>query len=178
MAARHDLCTKFTRGNTESSAPVLLIGIGNSYRGDDAVGLAVARRIGELALDDVSVIETSGEGTQLIEAWQGASRVVVVDAVCSGSPPGTVHCFDAIAQKIPAELFRYSTHTIGVAAALELARALDRLPESLILFGIEGSDFTAGANLSENVENALMTVVESIAAYLNNLKVGKGFRDC
>jgi hydrogenase maturation protease len=74
---------------------VLLIGIGNAYRHDDAAGLMVARRLKERALSSCEVHEQVGEGTALMELWKGAERVVVVDAVQSGSPAGTIHRFDA-----------------------------------------------------------------------------------
>ena len=50
----------------------LVIGLGNDYRHDDAVGRVVARRLKAIEGDDVRVVEESGEGAALIEAWKGA----------------------------------------------------------------------------------------------------------
>ena len=72
-----------------------VIGIGNPLRGDDAIGLLVARRVRELADPEVEVMELEGEPARLIDAWQGAGLAVVVDAVNSGAPEGTVMRFDA-----------------------------------------------------------------------------------
>jgi hydrogenase maturation protease len=140
----------------------LVIGIGNEYRRDDAVGLVVARRLRQRNLAGVTVIEQSGEGTALMEAWKDAASVILVDAVCSGAPPGTVHRLDARAHGIPANFFHCSTHAFGVAEAVELARALGQLPEQLILYGIEGKDFAAGLGLSAEVERAAQRLSQQI----------------
>ena len=72
-----------------------------------------------------------GEPVGLIEEWTGADAVIVVDAVSSGAPPGTIHRLDPLAEPIPAALSQGSTHAFGLAETIELARALDRLPRRL-----------------------------------------------
>jgi hydrogenase maturation protease len=138
----------------------VVIGIGNAYRSDDAAGLAVAARVRARAPDEVSVLEAEQEPTRLLDAWSGAHRAVVIDAVSSGAEPGTLHRFDASGGQLPEGLFRSSTHAFGVGEAVELARALGRLPERIVVYGVEGSDFTAGAPLSADVAAA----VELVAA--------------
>ena len=139
-----------------------VLGVGNQWRRDDAAGLEVARRLDRELPRGVRVLEREGEPTGLLDAWQGEREVVLVDAVSSGAKPGTVHRLDAIAAPLPAELFRASTHHMSVAEAVELARALGRLPERLELYGIEGADFGAGSGLTPEVEHA----VERLAAEL------------
>ena len=141
---------------------ILVIGIGNEYRGDDAVGLIVARRVKDLHLVNTRVIEESGEGASLIEAWKDAHTVILADAVSSSSKPGTIHRFDAGAQRIPSKFFHYSTHAFSVAEAIEVARTLNQLPPRLIVYGIEGKNFRAGPGLSPEVEQAAQEVVKHI----------------
>lgn len=137
----------------------LIIGIGNEYRGDDAAGLIVARRLKERLADSVTILEQSGDGAALMEAWRGAETVIIIDAVVSGAAAGTIHRFDASAQPLPKDAFRCSTHAFGVAGAIELARAMGELPGSLIVYGIEGKNFAAGVGLSPEVERAVDEVV-------------------
>lgn len=143
------------RGRREA----LVIGVGNAYRGDDAAGIVVARRVRELASPKVRVLEEEGEPTDLMESWADTTRVVLVDAVVSGAPAGTVHRFEPALRPLPVQLFRYSTHAFSVAEVIELARALDRLPTGLVLYGIEGRSFGAGAGLSPEIE----AIVEEVA---------------
>ncbi|MCS7197076.1 MAG: hydrogenase maturation protease [Candidatus Bipolaricaulota bacterium] len=141
---------------------VLIIGVGNEYRHDDGVGLVVARALREKNLDGLEILEMSGEGAALIEAFQNAERVIVVDAVCSGATPGTIFRFEAHHQQIPTKFFRYSTHNFGLAEAIELARSLGQLPKELIVYGIEGKDFSLGEGLSVEVAHAAHEVVHRI----------------
>jgi hydrogenase maturation protease len=142
----------------------LVIGVGNEYRRDDAVGLVAARRLSETATETVRVLEESGEAASLIESWQGADSVILIDAVHSGASPGTIHRLDAHAGPIAREFFRFSTHAIGLAEAVELARALGRLPPRLVIYGIEGKSFEAGEGLSPEVEAAVGELVERVLA--------------
>ena len=148
---------------------ILIIGVGNEYRSDDAVGILIARRLRELSLNRVTVIEKSGEGTELMESWKNADNVILIDAVASGAKPGTIHRFDARARPIPASCFRCSTHAFGVGEAIELARTLNRLPANLTVFGIEGKVFNTGTGLSPDVQEATGQVVELVLLQIRAL---------
>ena len=148
---------------TAGSASIVIIGVGNEYRSDDGAGIAVARRLRALFPADVTILEESGEGTALMETWQGAAWVTLVDAVRSGASPGTIHRLDARAAPLPMGFFHYSTHAFSVAEAVELARSLDQLPAHLVVYGIEGANFAAGTELSPAIEQAVEVVVERLA---------------
>jgi hydrogenase maturation protease len=137
---------------------VRIVGVGNPWRSDDGAGLAVARAL-RGTIPGVEVLEREGEPAALIEAWDGADAAWVVDAVRSGAPPGTIHRFDAGEGPLPAELFGASTHHLGVADAVELARVLGRLPGRLVVVGIEGASFGAGDTLTPEVAAAVDRLV-------------------
>jgi hydrogenase maturation protease len=139
-----------------------VVGIGNPWRNDDAVGLAVARLLEGTLPEAVDVLEREGEPTGLIDSWEEVDTVWLVDAVSSGAKPGTVHRHDASEQELPAELFRTSTHHLGLAEAVELARAVGRLPRRTVVYGIEGANFETGETLSPEVEAAAARVAESV----------------
>jgi hydrogenase maturation protease len=143
-----------------ASAPLVVIGVGNEYRCDDGVGVMVARRLQARNLPGVRIIEANGAA--LLEAWQQAETVILLDAVQSGAAAGTIHRLEAQTQPLPAQFFRASTHAFGVAEAIELARALQQLPPRLLLYGIEGNHFAAGTELSVEVANAVPTVVQRV----------------
>jgi hydrogenase maturation protease len=141
----------------------LIICVGNSLRGDDGIGHVVAQRLREMQLPDVTVREENGEGTALIDTWTDAAAVILIDAVQSGAAPGTIHRLDASLGPLPFRFFHYSTHAFSVAEAVELARALDQLPPCLIVYGIEGRDFSGGATLSPEVAAAVEEVASRVA---------------
>ncbi len=145
---------------------ILVIGIGNPDRADDAAGLEVVRRIRELTVPgEVTVRELIGDQLALMDAWNGATEVYVVDAVCSGGTPGAVYQFDA-ADKLTGQFAHRGTHTFSLADAVELARAIGRLPRHLAGYGIEGASFEFGAPMSQQVRAAVDTVASMLLADL------------
>jgi hydrogenase maturation protease len=142
---------------------VLVVGLGNSLRSDDAAGPVVARQLG----NDPRVLVYEGEPIGLIEAWSGADEVLIVDAVSSGAVPGTMHRLDAVAAPLPSDLACGSTHAFGLRGTIELARALERLPARLLIYGIEGKRFTAGSELSPPVDEAVDEVSRELSARLD-----------
>ncbi len=116
--------------------------------------------------DEVEVLEREGEPTALIEAWAGAASLWLVDAVSSGAAPGTIHRVDASDGDLPLGLRPASTHHIDLREALEVARALGRLPDRVIVFGIEGETFEVGEGLSPAVAAAAERVCEALRSEL------------
>jgi hydrogenase maturation protease len=141
---------------------IVVIGVGNSWAGDDAAGVLVARLVGARAGDGVAVIEHEGEPTGLLELWAGARLAVVVDATCGGGPVGTVRVIDATRDALPAAFNDVSTHAFPLAAAIELARVLGRLPERLLVVGVEGRSFDAGAAPGREVQAALEPAADRV----------------
>jgi hydrogenase maturation protease len=152
---------------------ILIIGIGNLFRGDDAAGLAAAGLFREMQVPGIKVLELEGDLTGLLEDWQGAKKVAVIDAVASGSPPGAIFRFAAHEEPLPRQMFAAaSSHAFGVAQQIEVARSLGQLPPCLLVYGIEGKDFTPGAGLSPEVREALPRLVAQVRQELGltNLK--------
>jgi hydrogenase maturation protease len=144
------------------ASKTVVICVGNPLRGDDGIGRVVARRLGEMKLPDVTVREESGEGAALMDAWQDAEAVVLIDAVQSGARPGTIHRLDARSAPVPSRFFHYSTHSFSVGEAVELARTLKQLPPRVILYGIEGRDFSPGERLSPEVRAAVDELISRV----------------
>ena len=144
----------------------LIIGMGNDYRSDDGVGRVVARKLQAESLDDVGVLEETGEGVALLEAWRGADFVILIDAVHSGGEPGTIYRIDGHAEQIPRSFFHYSTHAFSLPEAVEMARALGQLPRRLVVYGIEGKNFASGMGLSREMETAAEETARRVKAEL------------
>jgi hydrogenase maturation protease len=154
------------------ATPDLVIGVGNEWRRDDAAGLVAARRLRERAPRSLRVVEHEGEPLDLIEQWSGAVAAIVLDAVSSGAPPGAIHRLDVLTERFPAEPFRGSTHGLGIVEAVQLARALGRLPGWLLVIGIEGKRFDSGAGLSPEVERAAERLADELAGQSLNTALG------
>ncbi|MDJ0513451.1 MAG: hydrogenase maturation protease [Methyloceanibacter sp.] len=150
-----------------TQASTLIVGIGNRYRGDDAFGCMVADDLGPRVPKGVKCIEHDGEPAGLMECWQGAANVILIDAVSSGAEAGQIFHFDLARQAMPEEFNLYSTHAFGVPQAVELARALGKLPPDIRFIGVEGKSFGAGEELSPALSKQKGIVVTEI---LNSLQ--------
>jgi hydrogenase maturation protease len=150
---------------------LLVIGFGNTDRGDDAAGVLASRALKNL-LPDARVIEQVTDGTILPTLWGRSDRVVVLDALEMNprdSPrPGEITIFDARSSPLPFRLTRATSHAFGLAEGIELARALNLLPASLTVVAIAGRSFEPGAGLTpgvlEGIERAVLEIAGLSAA--------------
>ncbi len=147
---------------------IIVIGIGQTMRGDDAAGVEAVRRWQQKFPDTASRSEISVEfselpGLALLDLLGGFDDVLIVDAVQSGAAPGTVHRLS------PKDLASFGTesksaHGWGVAETLELGRQLQLIVAnpSIRLIGVEAQELELGQPMSEAVEESLPAVCQAI----------------
>jgi hydrogenase maturation protease len=148
----------------------LVIGLGNPLVSDDSVGLRVVAELKTLLADrtDVEITEDYRGGLQLMEDMIGYDRAIVVDAICSGSPPGTIHHLtpDAIPTQRTA-----SAHDVNLPTALRLGRqAGEHLPknENIQIIAIEALEVLEfGDRCTPAVEAAIPRAVQDVVAALD-----------
>jgi hydrogenase maturation protease len=157
----------------------VLIGIGNALRRDDGIGPALVAAVSERELPSVSVISSDGEPSRLLDAWSGVRLAVIVDAVrCAAPVPGRIHrsvvfpgrpdsdspadCSPTAGPWTP--VGSASTHGLGVPDAVQLAEAMGRAPERLVVFAVEVADVGFGAGLSAAVAGCLPSLSEAVLA--------------
>ncbi len=131
--------------------------------GDDAAGPLVHQKLLTLG---VPAVRNYGDPLALLNDFDSANVVILVDAVMTGASAGTVSRWDARRARLLRSLFHRSTHTCGLADAIELARVLNCLPPVLALFGIEGDHFDPGSPPSIEVEAAVEEVARRIQSEL------------
>ncbi len=138
-----------------------IIGCGREFRGDDALGLYVARRLKSLH-PEWDIQETDTEGFSLLELWRGVDLVLLIDVVLSGNPPGTLFRWEAHRCPLPRDYRQSSSHGLGLAETIELARVLGQMPSQVIIVGLEGKQFEMGAPLSPEVLANLEKILQQI----------------
>ncbi len=164
--------TKALKGDTATPARVRVIGCGNGDRGDDALGLIAVRALRRRLRDrnDVEVLEAA-TGLQVLDVLEGASAVIVVDAVHSpcARPSGAAIRVEAGPGGLPAELATsVSTHGLGVGEAIALAGALGRLPRTVFL-GLQVTSVAPGGLLSIQVADAMPAFVDALEREVRSL---------
>ena len=135
-------------------ARLVLAGIGNEFRSDDAAGIYTVQQIEKKSRGAAECRYFQEDILSLLPMLETGNTVIIVDAVMSGSLPGTLHRFD-LSREIPdSPGIRFSGHSFSPLDAVRLAMAYIKIPEKLILFGIEGINFGHGTAMSPEVKKA------------------------
>lgn len=149
-----------------TAAPdTLIIGLGNPLRGDDGVGITVARALAERMLPaGVEVVDGGTQGLGLVNVMEGRRRVILVDAADVGQAPGKFIRFSLDEARLRGDDQPLSVHAAGVREALLLAQALGTLPDQVIIFGVQPANVDWDDALSPEIEAALPALVEAVRA--------------
>lgn len=150
-----------------TATEAVVIGVGNRWRRDDAAGFEVIAALRDRIGDNVELVESDGEPTRLLDAFAVAARVVMVDAVVTGAAPGTVHRFTS--DELPDRMgIGQSSHLVGLIGTIKLGELLDRLPNGLVLIGIEATDFDNGEGMTDAVAAGVGDAVDAVLAELSS----------
>ena len=143
------------------SETTLFLCIGNPDRGDDAAGLLVANALRAMR-PTARIVTLGGNAADILNAITDCDDVVLIDAARSGAPAGTLHRVDDVTGGTLPWAHSPSSHGLGVAEALGLARALGVLPRRCVVYAIEGACFDAGAPASAPVADAARALAQRL----------------
>lgn len=116
---------------------IVVAAFGNELRGDDGFGIAVLRQIeaSHVAQDRVRLLEVGTAGLRLAqELLTPCDRLIVIDAMTRGGPPGTVYVLQVDDVPLASDV---DMHMAMPAQALSVAKALGALPAETFLVGCE-----------------------------------------
>lgn len=137
---------------------VLVLGVGNRLRGDDAVGSLLAEKIPES--QNLQAIDAGDAPENYLGVIEAANPqiILLVDALDFGGSPGDVAFFglDQLGQTA------MSTHGIGLPL---LFRALEILPApEVIVLGIQPGQTAFGSQLTVQVQKTVEILLEQLAS--------------
>jgi hydrogenase maturation protease len=152
-------------GGGQSDDGAVVIGVGNRWRRDDAAGMEVVAALRGRVDDAVILVESDGEPARLLDAFALAPDVVMVDAVVTGAESGTIHRFTS--ENLPRQMgIGQSSHLVQLVESIELGKLLGRLPNGLVLIGIEATDFSNGEGMTPPVAAAIASAVDAVLTEL------------
>jgi hydrogenase maturation protease len=152
-------------------APLIVVGCGNPAQGDDAVGLEIVRRLQLECTDQRCGFHLlTHAGVELLEMLDSAQVLLIVDAITTGAPAGSLHLIPFPSAGVPRRAVPpVSGHDWDPFSVLELASALGRRLPQVMLLGVEIDTVRAGSALSEPVTRAAQTVVALFPALISRL---------
>jgi hydrogenase maturation protease len=149
-------------GRTDQSgrAPILVLGVGNELFTDEGLGCVAARRIADLAIPGVDVLDGATLGLALLPEISERSALLLLDAVVAdGAAPGDLLEFHG--DEVPARYrLTVSVHQIGVEEALAAAEFAGRRPPVLAALGLVPADLGVGVGLSPLAGSGLNALVD------------------
>lgn len=152
---------------TADAARTLIVALGNPLMGDDGAGRAVLdelRRRGAAAR--ARLHDAGAAGVDLLLELEGVETLVLLDAVCTGDPPGAVRVLEGDEIRPYAEERGLGSHQPSLAATLKLAGQLGLLPRRVAIVGIAARQFGLGEGLSSEVAAAIPAAADAVARLL------------
>ena len=141
----------------------LILGLGNSLRGDDGVGPAVIEWLDQRVLPaGVEAIDGGTAGLDIVSTLMGHERAVIVDAANIGRAPGAWVRVTPDVTRLKDHDTTLSLHSAGLAEALALGAALNVLPQAIIIYGVQPQNLDWAPQLSDEVRAAVPEVGQAI----------------
>ena len=147
------------------SGQVVVLGVGNVIMGDEGLGVRCIEQLeasGQLPAGVVA-IDGGTSSHELLEDLENAALLVIVDAVASDAPPGTLIRLEG--DRIPAAFSnKLSPHQHGINDLLATLRLLGRAPARVVVHGMTPKRLALGFELSPEVTAALPALAARVVA--------------
>ena len=144
--------------------PILVLGIGNILLRDEGVGVRAIEALRRHALPaGVELCDGGTAGLALADVLAGRRKVIVIDAMQAGLPPGTIRRLTP-ADLLPPSAAGVSVHEAGLVEALHSAHLLGETPEDVVIIGVQPGDVSPGLELTAAVAAALPQVIDLVLA--------------
>ena len=156
----------------DSSPDMLVLGIGNLIMTDDGVGVQVVHRLQERYTfpPTVRLLDGGTLGLDLLPYLEGVRRLLVVDAVETGGPPGTLIRLTGDEINI-AFRTKLSPHQMGLQDLLLVAELQGFAPEELLLLGVQPEEIGMGTELTPTVAERVEPLVDAVLHELERWNV-------
>lgn len=146
---------------------MVLLGLGNTLFGDEGLGIRALERLLERYRlpPEVAALDGGVLGLELLAHVEGATHLLVIDAVQTGRAPGTLVRLEG--EDIQAVLaLKLSMHQVGFQEVLAMSALRGTTPPRLVVWGMEPATLETGLDLSETVAARLDHLVEAVVGEL------------
>ena len=148
--------------------PIAIVGVGNLLLSDDGVGIHAVRRLrSDSRIRSMArLIDGGTVGTDLLAEVCGCEKLLILDAVDAGLPPGTTIRMD-FSGPGPQKIDTRNAHQSGIPGLLDDLRLLGQGPRQVVLVGVQPAAIGLGTELSAEVAGALPAVSAEVVRQLD-----------
>ena len=140
---------------------VAVIGIGNILMADEGAGVEALKLLGERGCPEhVELIDAGTAFFSIVSDLKDYEKLIIVDVVRGGQPPGTVYRFEL--DDVKGGDILISLHDIGVVDSLRMETLVGKVPDDIVFFGIEPEKITLSIGLSSSVEKGLEHLIDRV----------------
>jgi len=141
---------------------ILILGVGNLLLSDEGIGVHVAQKMMKMDFPpEVQVLEGGTDGFGLMHVLLQADRLILVDAVKGGGPPGSIYRFQIGDCPPFPDTFKTSVHQISILEVINLSGLIGSTPQTTII-GVEPKSLEMGMELSPEIEAKIPKVIQLI----------------
>lgn len=142
---------------------IIVVGIGHPFRGDDGLGPKAIMQLQSQLPPGIETKSILGDLAEILDIFEHYATVFIIDIIVTeNAPPGTRYRLTKPDLKEFAHCCRTSTHAFDLSQALEMAQNLNIMPEKLIIYGIEGYDFSHTDALSLEVTAQIKPLIDDL----------------
>lgn len=143
------------------NSKTLVVGVGNPFRHDDGIGLAIVKILQEENNPSMIVVDGGTDGFSLFDRLALYEHAIIIDAVFMGESPGVIKLFSSQEAKLQIKGDALSTHGFGLADVLKLTEEFG-VKTIIKIIGIQPESVDFGAGLSEVVKNSIPQILELV----------------
>ncbi len=151
---------------------ITLLGLGNILLQDEGIGVHAVNAIKERYAfsPGVEIIDGGTMGLDLLPFFEDSAKVLIIDAVDFGKPPGTVGIIEG--DKIPSALSsKLSVHHIGLSDVLFAAKLKNETQPEVCLVGIQPKSLDVGLDITEEIRVQFDTVIDTAIKKLTDWNI-------
>lgn len=146
----------------------LVLGVGNVLLSDEGIGVKVIEEFVNRydVPEDVEVIDGGTLGLNLLYFLEKVDRLLVVDALFGGGPPGSLYKFKGDQVRTYFKRRKLSAHDIGLQEVLGVAELIGKGPKEIVVIGVEPESLDVSLDLSPSVGGALEKLLNEVVEQL------------
>lgn len=157
---------------TKTNRKPVVLGLGNPLFSDEGVGIHIIHQLMASDFDArAELVDGGTDGLMLLSLVEEVSHLIVVDAISGNLPPGSIQKLELDDIPIYARQ-KLSPHQLSFQEVLALASMRDRLPQNMVLFGVQPATLEWGTELSPEVQAAVPVLIDMLNIQIDYLTRG------
>lgn len=151
---------------------ITVLGVGNILMQDEGFGVRVVEQLLRQYSfpENVQVLDGGTLGMELLRFLVGTDKLILVDAVSGGLPPGSFYQFNHNEVKAYFKE-KVSMHELGIQDVLEVMEVLEKPAKEIRIAGVQPLTIDIGLEMTPIVAETVEPVAEKVLAILREWQV-------